>query len=624
MRWLIAGLLVLWTILTAFAYVVILPDEREDEDLVLAFFAHEPDDSTAAGKTIRDYLAATPMLGGERHPPLSDILAAPDSDPVRAAAIASFRGWYNRNNSVSLASTPTLVWSTDDNPARRTQCQLFRIWHLRTYGSPIDIQTDPTNRDPTKTIVQCVAGAGPDIIETYGPAQLEQFVSAGVALDITERARERGFAEDQVFPAAVSSMSMAGRQYAFPCNVGYTVLFYHRDVLAEAGVPEPPAGRAWTYDEMLAATRKLTAGADAASGRRRVGIMGLAPWGMSLADGATFFNSDGTASFYNSPTTVATFKTYLDMMYVHKVMPTPAELASMASSGGANMNMGAEAASASALFAAKVAAMISDGRWSYVALARRQLDRVIVPAMNRQIVELKARAAPNTSIALDLLVSARESLLRDPLVPITDAQYELLAACLSPADTKNLLHIGIAHVPSASGVPYYEAAARVAIVNRVSPRAELASRFIEFLASEDYNNQINFTFDSISGTPGIIRKNGISGLPRPLPGLEAFGSPVFVEAMDKYAHPWELSPFIGRNRLGQLVGPIIEQLTNNTIGPAEAARLIEERINNQIHANLSRDEQLRAEWERRTGKAFDRTRPLREQVAPPQPRKEAA
>ena len=38
MRWLIAGLLVLWTILTAFAYVVVLPDDREDEDLILAFF----------------------------------------------------------------------------------------------------------------------------------------------------------------------------------------------------------------------------------------------------------------------------------------------------------------------------------------------------------------------------------------------------------------------------------------------------------------------------------------------------------------------------------------------------------------------------------------------------------
>jgi hypothetical protein len=65
----------------------------------------------------------------------------------------------------------------------------------------------------------------------------------------------------------------------------------------------------------------------------------------------------------------------------------------------------------------------------------------------------------------------------------------------------------------------------------------------------------------------------------------------------------------------------MEQLTNNTIGPAEAARLIEERINDQIHANLSRDAQLRTEWERRTGKAFDRTKPLRDQVEEPSPQR---
>ena len=171
-------------------------------------------------------------------------------------------------------------------------------------------------------------------------------------------------------------------------------------------------------------------------------------------------------------------------------------------------------------------------------------------------------------------------------------------------------------MPSLSGVPFYEAGARVASVNRVSPRADLALRFIEFLASEEYNNQINFTFDSISGTPEIIARNGIEGPPRALPGLEAFDSPVFVEAMNRFAHAKQLSPFIGDARVGQLAGPVMEQLTNNVIGPAEAARVIEERINKQIHANLVRDAQLRGAWERAAGKAFDPDKSIREQVAP--------
>lgn len=613
MRTLIGALLGVWALLTAIAYSIVLPDTRADDALARAYLELGTDSPGPASALVRRFLAETT---GEPNP-------------------GAFADWYARTQGRALKNAPRLVWSTDDNPARRTQCQLFRVWHLRTYGEPVDIATDPSNRDTTKTIVQCVAGAGPDIIETYGPAQLSQFVDAGVALDITDLARDKGFGEEQAFPAAASSMSIQGRQYAFPCNVGYTVLLYHRDLFDEAGVAPPPEAGGWTIAEMIRAAKHLARNTDSSEQESvarspRVGIMGLGPWGMALADGAAFFNESGTASLFNSPRAVAAFQTYLDLMYKDKVMPTPAELASMASTGGANMNMGAEAASATALFSAKTCAMISDGRWSYVTFAKRQLDRVIAPAVRRRIESLKGKSPvdaedeesstnPRIAPAQESrhLQSALDSLLSDVLVPIADEQYALIEACLTDNDRANLLRIGVAHIPTTEGTPWYEAAARVAIVNRAGPRANLATRFLEFLASDEYNNQINFSFDSISGTPGIIARNGIAGPPRALPGLEGFDSPIFVEAMEKYAHPWELSPFIGRNRLGQLVGPILEQLTNNAVGAAEAARLIEDRINAQIAANLSRDSTLRAEWERRTGRPFDASRPLREQVDVP-------
>lgn len=612
MRTLIAAMVGFWALLTLFAYAVVLPDSRQAEPIALAYLEVGPDDAGPAGGVVRAFREHVRKESGRDPPDFAKAAAMPE--PQRREVARAFIRWCDSTGAVALSEVPRLVWSTDDNPARRTQCALFRTWHLRRYGTPIDIITDPSNRDTTKTIVQCVAGAGPDIIEAYGPAQLSQFVDAGVAMDLTDLARERGFGEDQVFTAAISSMSVRGRQYAFPCNVGYTVLFYHRDLFEAAGVPMPPESGGWTLEQAIAAAKAL-ASDDASLGRRRVGMMGMGAWGMALAEGGTFFNESGTVSTFNSPASIRAFQTYLDLMYVQKVMPTPAELASMASSGGANMNMGAEAASASALFTAKACAMINDGRWSYVTFARRQVDRVIAPAVRR------ALAATDSDRERILLRSALDSLLTDVLLPISDEQFDLVAASLTAEDQRNLLRIGVAHVPTGSGTPFYEAAARVAIVNRAGPKTELAARFIEFLASDEYNNQINFTFDSISGTPGIIARNGISGPPRALPGLEAFDSPVFVEAMERYAHPWELSPFIGRNRLGQLVGPIIEQLTNNTIGAAEAARLIEDRINAQIHANLTRDDTLRAEWEKRTGKTFDPARPLREQIEPDQPRK---
>ncbi len=626
MRWLIVALLAVWMLLTIFAYTVVAPSTKADQEIVRAWFAvgaeaqgrgwegvHEK-----ARKVLEGFERAAAEGGGAGEgAPFSGYKAALEgSAEERAAAFAAFRGWYGAHaaefGAPGVGATPRLVWSTDDNPARRVQSRLFREWRIRTYGSAVDIVADPSNRDITKTIVQCVAGAGPDVIEAYGPAELEQFVLAGVAKDVTEQAKAEGFGVERVFPAARSSIALGGRQYAFPCNVGYIVLLYHRDLFREAGVVEPSEYKdGWTIEQMVEASKRVMA-ADPSG--RRVGIMGLGAWGMALSGGGTFFNAEGTASVFNSPRTVAALRAYQGLMYVHRVMPTPAETASMASAGGSNMNADAASASASSLFAAKVTAMVTDGRWSYVSLASRNRDRVIRPAVERRLAELGARGEGGSDEARSLR-SAIESLSNDVLVPISEAQYGAVEGVLTREDRSRLIELGVAHVPTMGGEPWYEAAARVAIVNRASAQAGYAEEFLRFLASEAYNEQINQSFDSICGVPGFCKgPGGISGPPRPLPGLEAFDSPVFVEAMEKYGRPWELSPYIGRGRLGILVGPVLEEVTNNTIGAAEAARVIEDRINGQMRANLERDATLRRDWERRVGKAFDPSRPLREQV----------
>ena len=212
MRVVIAGLLALWTVLTVFAYLVVLPDKSRDDELVLALFEAG---ATSAPGELPENLS---FLHGAWPEGLDRLDAAQiDRLPLteRRTQLQRMREWYQQQRTDSpdalpdLDDVPVLVWSTDDNPARRVQTRLFRAWHLREYGEPIDIVTDPSNRDITKTIVQCIAGAGPDIIEAYGPAELAQFVGAGVALDVTDRAAQDGFSIDRVFAAAVSSIASA-------------------------------------------------------------------------------------------------------------------------------------------------------------------------------------------------------------------------------------------------------------------------------------------------------------------------------------------------------------------------------------------------------------------------------
>lgn len=609
MRWVILALVAVWSALTAVGYLAVLPEEARDGQIIAAYLAVADDVKDPRVRAVLDEFAKEAKARGIELPEKGFASLTSRSD--RRAIFDAFRAAYARvapaQKLLPLDQVPTLVWSTDDNPARPLQCALFRQWHLRTYGEPIDIITDPSNRDITKAIVQCIAGAGPDVIEAYGPAQLQQIVATGLALDVTDEAKKRGFDVSRIFKTAVPSVALNGRQYGFPCNIGYTVLFYHKDLFREAGLPDPPV--TWNFDDLLDTCNKLAA---AGVVTKPFIYVNFTPWDMTLPLGIDFLNDDATASFYNQPQSVAALQEYLDLVYKDKISPTPAEAASKATSGGANMNADAQSASASAFFMNKDAAMVIDGRWQYVSMAQKNFV-VIREAIDRRLAELAKRKDAPASHQAELLRTVRARVSQTPLNILTDEQYDAMVSVLTDEDRARMLDIGVTNVPTITGVPFYKANARIAIVNAASKHRAFAVHFLEFLASRAYNEQINGSFDSICGMPEYcFGPKGISGPPRPLPGLEAFDSPVFAEAVAKYAHPDKVSPFIGQARLGDLVTPYMTRIQSDSISAAEAARDIEHVINRQIAANLEREPKLRAEWERMTGKTFDPDRDLRD------------
>ena len=84
----------------------------------------------------------------------------------------------------------TIVWSTDRNPARLLQVEVFeRMFpHLHVVVE---------KRDETKIIVRCATGTGPDIIDVGDVFEFSTLVEAGVLMDLTPYAREMGFSPDR-------------------------------------------------------------------------------------------------------------------------------------------------------------------------------------------------------------------------------------------------------------------------------------------------------------------------------------------------------------------------------------------------------------------------------------------
>jgi ABC-type glycerol-3-phosphate transport system substrate-binding protein len=602
MRVLFGGILAILIVASVVAHTVVRPPDRDIDRIVDAFFAVGDGPAHAdVGRLMTGYRAHARAAGLPEFGRFDEI---PSLDPGAVAHRSAFAAYYEAETGRSLLDAPTLIWFTDANPAREVQMALFRAWHLREFGEPIDIATDPSERELTKSMVQSVSGAGPDIIEYLGGSDLSSLVRAGVALDITEYAEEHGFGMDTVFPGARSSIGIEGedgtvRQYAYPCNVGYMVLLYHRDLFEQAG--ESPPRPDWTLDDMREAGERVLASGELST-RPRFVIMNLKPYDAALAAGGRLFPERTAAySVYNSPETVAGLRAYQDLMYVHGAMPRPAEAASMSAStaGGFGSDV---SGSAPGLFSQKAILMYVGGRWEYVSFAIANRDRVVVPAIDRRLETL----APGSAEA-ELLLGARARLIRDVLRPLTDEQHAMVASCLSADDRRRMLNIGAAHVPTVRGRPSYSVYARAALVNRAlerdaPERLEYAKRFIRFLGSEAYNDQINGTYDSICGRiDRCVDADGISGPPAPLPGLEGFDSPVFAEAMLEYGSPWELSPYVGRSRMETIVLEVFEVLEAGAMSPEVAAWEAEERINRQILTNLEADDLLRRAWEAETG-----------------------
>ncbi len=244
-----------------------------------------------------------------------------------------------------------LTWVTDDNPARKGQAALYERLHPN-----IKINIDPVNGGVEKVIVQCLAGVGPDVFDAFDAFQLAAYVKSGVALDVTEQLHKAGVdLKRDAFPGALGTSVYAGRTYGVPTNLAADGLWYHQDLIREAGVTIPKGS--WTWEQLIPIAQRLTKrGAD---GRiTQYGLM-FEWWNWRhffTVFGARVFNQAGTKCTTDSREAIAAIQMMVDLVYKYHVSPTPVEESSIATQGGFGSGY-------ISLLAAKRGAMAIGGRW---------------------------------------------------------------------------------------------------------------------------------------------------------------------------------------------------------------------------------------------------------------------
>jgi maltose-binding protein MalE len=245
-----------------------------------------------------------------------------------------------------------LTWVSDDNPMRRAQIEPFNHTHPQ-----YELKLDPTNAGMEKVIVQSLGGVGPDLFDCYDPFQLSAYVKAGIAWDVTDELTKLGIdVKSETWQAVHPDCIVDGRIYGFPTNAAANGVWFHKDVLAEAGVRAPSG--AWKWDELLELAKKLTV-RDANGRVQRYGF--LCDWDQNwlqfvMQAAGKFYSEDGSKCVVNSPEAAEAMRFLNDLIHKHRVSPNPAEEMAMATQGGWGSGT-------ITLFAGKRGAMAMGGRW---------------------------------------------------------------------------------------------------------------------------------------------------------------------------------------------------------------------------------------------------------------------
>jgi multiple sugar transport system substrate-binding protein len=226
----------------------------------------------------------------------------------------------------------------------------------------VDYQSIPYDQYNTKLSAMAASKTLPDLGNLL-EAQALKWAESGVLLDLTPY-----YKDGSVKPKLESNKFTTpdGKVVGYSVANEVVLLHYNKDLFDEAKVPYPPAEteKAWTWDQMVDAAKKLTKDKNG----KHPGESGFDPknivqYGIQMSTGADFFwtpfaisngggevSQDGKQLLLDKPETIEAIQKVADLALVEYVSPNPAQAKSLPGDVGTK------------LFTKKVA-MVESGQW---------------------------------------------------------------------------------------------------------------------------------------------------------------------------------------------------------------------------------------------------------------------
>jgi ABC-type glycerol-3-phosphate transport system substrate-binding protein len=293
---------------------------------------------------------------------------------------------------------------------------------------------------------------------------------------------------------------------------------------------------------------------DAGGRVTRYGLLSINWENLIFQNGGAFFNDSGTRCIFNSPQTVAALQFYHDLEFKYHVMPTTVDRSSMSSQGGYGSGN-------VTLFTGQRGAMLDFARYIYIVINQTNRERA-------------QEGQPPLRIM--------------PLPPLTGIKPLLIAG------------------------------ARCTAINRRSRHVTEALRFLQFLTSKEFNDQINRSADSLNATAEFARSPAGVDITGGRPSIAGCDSPLWVQAtLQSVSTPG--SVFVSGPAFTQIVTEESDRLENNLQSPAETAARIQDRVNAAMARYLALRPALKRQWQDLEAVAPAASAPSPTQVQPPSP-----
>lgn len=187
----------------------------------------------------------------------------------------------------------------------------------------------------TKLTTLWAAGTPPDVWGQGGPVRT--YVERGWLLDLTSYAKRdlEELKPSEFFRAAWLAYQWDGKFWGLPFMSVGTFLFYNAELFDRGGVPYPPTewkDSGWTWDEMVAAARKLTV-IDPSGRMKQAGVgVNTGVFGSILYSylaGGDWFDQNAyrtgtpSQSTLHTPENVKAFSAVVNLMWKDRVAPRP-------------------------------------------------------------------------------------------------------------------------------------------------------------------------------------------------------------------------------------------------------------------------------------------------------------